>query len=99
MKVYSWNIRHGGEKKIPQIEEVIAKRDPDVLVVPEFRNNSAGESLREWLRTINHHHQSAGTTGLPQKNTVLLSSKRAFTPLSLPELGSEPHRWVGGKFG
>jgi exodeoxyribonuclease-3 len=98
LKILSWNIRHGGGSRLARIQEIIAAHDPDILILPEFRNNASGEKLRQWLREAEHHHQSAGGTEQPAHNTVLLSSKYEFTPLSFPELGPDRRRCVGGRF-
>ena len=54
MRILSGNIRHGGGSRIGRIQEVISGHSPDVLVLPEFRNNPAGDSLRDWLKTYEH---------------------------------------------
>ncbi len=99
MKIVSWNIRQGGGSRLDAIQGVIADHDPDILVLPEFRNNPAGTKLKTWLKEFGHVHQQAGKTDLPAKNTVLLSSRLPFTASSFPELGENRHRCVAGRFG
>src|SRR4051812_12327263 len=74
LKIISFNIRHGGGSRVTRIEEAIAGHAPDVVVLPEFRNNPAGATLRSWLAAQGHVHQSAGTTLLPAHNSVLVAS-------------------------
>jgi exodeoxyribonuclease-3 len=99
MKFLSFNIRHGGGSRVERIQQVIAGHAPDVLVLPEFRNNPAGEKLRSWLRTFGHVEQSVPATELPGHNSVLLSSRLPFRRLEFPALGAEARRCVAVKFG
>ena len=75
MKFVAFNIRHGGGSRIEKIQRVIADHNPDVLILPEFRNNAAGASLRGWLESFGHVHQAAGVTTAPAHNSVLVSSR------------------------
>src|SRR4051812_33629767 len=93
MKVLSFNIRHGGGSRVERIQRAIASHAPDLVVLPEFRNNAAGKILREWLTSFGHHSQAAGTTAAPVQNSVLLAS-HAFRRLEFPELGDEARRCV-----
>jgi exodeoxyribonuclease-3 len=99
MKLVSWNIRQGGGSRLDRIQEVIRHHQPDILVLPEFRNNPAGSTLREWLSEYGLVHQAAGKTAQPKDNTVLLASKLTFIESTFPELGEHQHRCVGGRFG
>jgi exodeoxyribonuclease III len=94
VKIVAFNIRHGGGSRIARIQQAIAAHDPDVLIVPEVRNNVAGASLRQWLTAFGHVHQAAGVTEQPAHNTVLVSSRVALSRLEFPELGAERRRCV-----
>jgi exonuclease III len=98
-RLLSFNIRHGGGKRIAQIQDVIAGHSPDILILPEFRNNPAGAALRTWLREFGHVHQAAGETELPAHNSVLVSSRRPFARIEFPELGAEARRCVAVRVG
>src|SRR5688572_19579448 len=87
VKLVAFNIRHGGGSRIARIQDVIAGHAPDVLIVPEFRNNPAGTALRNWLTAFGHVHQAAGVTDLPAHNTVLVTARSRFTRIEFPELG------------
>lgn len=99
MRILSWNIRQGGGSRLKRIQEVIAGHNPDVLILPEFRNNAAGIELRRWLGQAEHHHVVAPATEAPAHNSVLLSAKISFVPIHFPELGPDQRRCIGGKFG
>lgn len=99
MKLVSFNIRHGGGSRITRIQEVIAGHAPDVLILPEYRNNPAGQTLRGWLTQFGHVHQAAGMTEQPAHNSVFVSSRLPFERIEFPELGAEARRCVAVKIG
>jgi exodeoxyribonuclease III len=99
VKLVSFNIRHGGGSRIARIQETISAHDPDVLIVPEFRNNPAGASLRRGLLEWGHPHQAAGITAKPGENSVLITSRREFDRIEFPELGPETRRCVAIRVG
>jgi hypothetical protein len=99
MRILSWNIRRGGGSRLERIQGVIAGHNPDVLVLPEFRNNPAGDALRDWLAKFGHHHIIAPPTEAPAHNTVLLSAREPFVPVHFPELGAKTRRCIAGRFG
>jgi exodeoxyribonuclease-3 len=82
---------------VQRIQDVIRGHEPDILILPEFRNNVAGATLREWLAEFGHRHQAVPATELPAQNTVLVSSRFAFSRIPFPELGAEARRCVGVK--
>jgi exodeoxyribonuclease III len=99
MRFVSFNIRHGGGSRVERIQNVIAGHEPDVLVLPEFRNNAAGAALRRWLEAFGHKHQAAPKTEAPAHNSVLVSSRLPFTTVDYPELGTEARRCMAVKLG
>lgn len=99
LKLLSFNIRHGGGSRIDRIAEVISGHNPDVLVLPEFRNNPAGEKLRKWLQEFGHRHQAVPPTEESKHNSVLLSARVPFQKLEFPSLAAEARRCVPVKIG
>ena len=99
LKIISFNIRHGGGSRITRIQEAIASHAADLVVLPEFRNNPTGATLRSWLTTAGNVHQAAGNTLAPAHNSVLVASRLPFETIAFPELGSEARRCVGVKLG
>lgn len=78
MTVATWNIRHGGGKRIAGIVEALQRLDADVVVVTEYRDNESGRRLREGLQAVGYHSQ----IGLPppaRTNGVLLCSRLPVT--------------------
>ena len=48
MKVFSWNIRHGGGTRITEIlAEVERHADSDFIVLTEYRNNKNGLLIKK----------------------------------------------------
>ena len=95
----AFNIRHGGGSRIERIQRSIASHAPDVLIVPEYRNNAAGATLRRWLGEFGHRYQAAGVTAEPAHNSVLVSSRLPFREIVFPTLGAEARRCVAVKIG
>lgn len=91
MRIVTWNIRHGGGKRIDRLIESIAAHSPDVLVLTEFRNNPNGDRLRDSLRDLglNHHTQ---TISRPSTNTLLIAAKQEFAAQTFPQLCADAHR-------
>jgi exodeoxyribonuclease III len=99
MKFVAFNIRHGGGSRVEKIQRVITSHNPDVLILSEFRNNAAGESLRRWLDSFGHIHQAAGVTEATSHNSVLVSARVPLTRLEFPTLGPEARRCVAVRLG
>ena len=50
MKVFSWNIRHGGGTRITEIlAELERHTDSDFIILTEYRNNKNASSIKEKL--------------------------------------------------
>jgi exodeoxyribonuclease III len=99
VKFVAFNIRHGGGSRIERIQDVIARHDPDVLILPEFRNNAAGAALRRWLSEFGHVYQAAPLTEIATHNSVLVSARLPFTARPYPALGAEARRCMVVKIG
>jgi exonuclease III len=70
------NIRHGGGHRAQALLEWITARSPDVVVLPEWRDNSAGDVLRRGLEAKGL--QVATATLSNKSNGILLAAKRPF---------------------
>lgn len=97
MKVLAWNIRQGGGSRIDKIVCSIQEKQPDVVVLTEFRNNRNGEIVKSALKKYGLIHQTSGEA--TEKNTLFIASRFSFTPSTFKtELGSEAHRCIGVNF-
>jgi exodeoxyribonuclease III len=50
MRLVTWNLQHGGGRRIDQIAVALLPYDADVLVLSEYRNNVSGDDLRARLK-------------------------------------------------
>jgi exodeoxyribonuclease III len=49
IRIVSINIRHGGGKRIAPLADWLVGKSPSAVVLPEWRNNTAGQYIRERL--------------------------------------------------
>ena len=70
----SLNIYAGGSDRAPALLKWLAERSPDVIALPEWRNNAPGAVLKAGLEA--RGFQTATTNGAA--NGVLLAAKRPF---------------------
>jgi exonuclease III len=94
MQISTWNIQHGGGKRIKLILDSIAKINSDIFVFTEFRNNQNKNSLINGLQKLNYNFFY-----FPQKtqsqNTVLIASKINLEPTYYnSELTNNSHRVI-----
>lgn len=98
MRIVTWNIRHGGGRRAPQILQHLEALLPDIAVVTEFRPGNTGSAIQAGLQKHGLLHQSVATTRL-QQNSVLVAARRPFhvrPPVGIPA-GYE-HRSVTAVF-
>ncbi len=89
MKILSWNILHGGGKRAPDILEIIAKEDPDIVTLQEFRHGSSKTVLLEGLAKMGLDEQYVPETTSARDNSVIIASKYNFQATIFPR-GTEP---------
>lgn len=70
MRVLTWNIRHGGGRRLPGIIGALRHHDPDVLVLTEYR---VGLGLEAALAEAGWRHQ-IGTNPPARANGVLVAA-------------------------
>ena len=91
------NIRHGGGRRAQALLEWITARSPDVVVLPEWRDNSAGDVLRRGLEAKGL--QIATATLSKESNGVLLAAKRPFEFYCGTPVGAMNGALIVGDFG
>lgn len=76
--IMEWNIRHGGSMgRLSGIIDAIRNRDPDILILTEFRCNRCEEPLRRALMEMGY--SSLHTSDVPERtNGILVASKVAM---------------------
>lgn len=78
MKILTWNILHGGGRRVALIAVELVERQPDVIVLSEFRGNMAGQ-IRAVLAEHGWRHQALAGEGLQgDGNAVLVASRHAM---------------------
>src|ERR1700751_3208407 len=75
MQAILLNIRHGGGRRAQSILEWLARRSPDVIALPEWRNNAPGAVLKAGLESRGFQTATATTNG---DNGVLFAAKSPF---------------------
>jgi hypothetical protein len=73
IRIVTLNIRHGGGKRIARLADWIASKSPNVVVLPEWRNDASGQRFREIL-TDSGLTTIAAVRGQSTRNSVLLAA-------------------------
>ena len=97
MRIMTWNARHGGGARAQAFAEQILRFDPDIVVITEFRNNAAGQTIKDIISSggLSHH---SDVDIPPRKNSVLVASKLPFSSEQIPGLARHAHRGVWARF-
>ena len=98
MKILSWNILHGGGKRAPDIIEAIAKEDPDIVTLQEFRHGSSKQVLLNGLADLGLDEQYVPDTSSARDNTVIIASKYNFQATIFPRDSELPARAIRAFF-
>ena len=89
MRVVTWNLQHGGGKRIDGIIEVLSSHATDLLVLSEFRNNPPGEILRGELDSMGYRFQASPPADA-RTNTVLVAAREPFESVTFPGQMADP---------
>jgi exonuclease III len=91
MRLFAWNIRHGGGQRLPFIHDAVAAHAPDLLVLCEYRSTT-GPILRAGLRKIGYRFFSELEP--PRgRNGVLIAARQPLQPARvLSHRVEEPYR-------
>lgn len=94
MIISTWNLRHGGGKRIKAIIQAVSLHSTtDVFVFTEYRNNSNRDFIRNELAHLGYIFQYT-TASEPKINTVLIVSKIEFHLETFENLGINKHRII-----
>ena len=88
MRILTLNLRHGGGTRTREIVRFLDDHMADALVLTEFRKNSAGRQITDYLESIGLQWSSPNV-GSAKQNTVLIAAKK-LAPRSLL---SPPNDW------
>ena len=95
MRIVAWNIRAGGGVRIGRIARQLARWEPDVVALSEFRATAPSLALAVALARQGLSHQL--TTADPTRggtNALLVAARRPLRRLSLRAAPREPGRWL-----
>lgn len=83
MKILSWNILHGGGRRVVDIISTIEGHDPDIVCLQEFRHGKSKSILSAGLTNAGLLYMHMPETSKASTNTVAIFSK---TPISVTDL-------------
>lgn len=89
MRIITWNLQHGGGKRIGGIIEALRSYSANVIVLSEFRSNPPGGMLRGELEGMGYLFQAA-PPAVARSNTVLVAAREPFEALTFPGEMSDP---------
>jgi exonuclease III len=95
MRIVAWNIRAGGGVRVGRIARQIARWEPDVVALSEFRATPPSLALAMTLARQGLSHQL--TTADPARggaNALLVAARRPLRRLRLRAAPREPGRWL-----
>lgn len=77
LRLLTWNLRHGGGQRVPEIVLSLLSHTPDVVALTEFRA-ARGGSVRGLLADAGLSHQLTSSVD-PTKNAILIASRAPLT--------------------
>lgn len=94
MIITTWNLKHGGGKRIKEIIRVLSENaDTDIFVLTEYRNNSNKNHLSLKLNELGYVFQY-NPKSEPSLNSVLIASKIKFKSKIFNNLNIHKHRVI-----
>ena len=94
MIITTWNLKHGGGKRIKEIVSVLSENaDTDIFVLTEYRNNSNKEYLSLKLTELGYVFQYNPKSEI-NLNSVLIASKIKFKSKIFRNLNIHKHRVI-----
>jgi exonuclease III len=98
MRLLAWNIRQGGGSRLARIGDALARHDPDIVVLSEYRGGDSGARLVATLDRLGCRHVTQ-LAPPPSRNGVLIAARCAFHEHGAIGSGlPEPYRMVSVEF-
>lgn len=95
LRIVYWNIRAGGGRRAEGIAEQIARWNPDVVGLGEFRGTPASVELSAMLAEQGMKFQlDEVDRKRPAVNSVMLAARRPIKRVGLHRRPDEPCRWL-----
>ena len=83
MRMITWNLQHGGGKRIDRFCSALVSYEADLLVLSEYRHNKVSETLQEWCEE-NGYRYCLAPHAEPGSNVVMVTSRRPFEAVMFP---------------
>lgn len=94
LSILTWNLRHGGGKRISAILDAISDNaNADIIVLTEFRNNQNKSTIENGLKEFGYSYIKTLNVE-PKLNSVLIASKKEFESQDFPNLREHKQRVI-----
>jgi len=98
LNILSWNIQQGGGSRILKIASYLVNKNPNIIILSEFKNNANGAQIRAHLFKYDYVHQAVSPAS-KDLNGVLLASKHPFNSVLYQDIDPNfSHCIVKGEF-
>jgi exonuclease III len=95
MRIVAWNIRAGGGRRSGAIARQLARWQPDIVALSEFRGTPPSRALAAALAADGLAHQLTTTDRRrPARNALLVAARWPVRRLCLRAAPCEPCRWL-----
>jgi exonuclease III len=95
MRIVAWNIRAGGGRRSAAIAAQLARWNPDVAALCEFRGTAPSAAIAAALADLGLVHQLATVAGsAASANALLVASRWPLRRLRTPRAPVEAGRWL-----
>ena len=88
LRILSWNIQHGGGKRVAAISRALTSRNPDCAVLVEFCASPASRTIAAHLANLGLTHQLDTARAHDPRRTGTRSDPEQCM-VGTPRLGSE----------
>jgi exonuclease III len=100
MRIVAWNIRAGGGRRSGAIARQLARWQPDIVALSEFRGTPPSRALAAALAADGLAHQLTTTDRRrPARNALLVAARWPVRRLRLRAAPCEPCRWLAAVSG
>lgn len=90
-KIFSWNILHGGGRRMDAILATIAGHKPDILTLQEVRRGAHEDALISGLQAQGFSQIHLPDTKDAKENTILIAAREPFDAEHFPDDDGSSH--------
>jgi exonuclease III len=81
MTLIALNVRNGGGRRVAAIWQFLESHRPDVIVLPEWRDNRSGRDFIAWMGSQGLYHAALNDGSMP--NGVCVAARFPFESISM----------------